>query len=443
MRAVTVAALCLTEFCALGALVGPLLIGLQMRVAHLPSGLTPEARLSTVETAGAITAMIGNFVFGWLSDRTARRFGHRSWWILGASITGGAAVVVAAHVPSLPLLVVVWVCAQGSYNAVFASLYGTLSDLVAPGDRTRVTGWFSFSAIGAIAFSAGLAALLYSGHLGEQLHDPKVIFFAMAVLNVPVAAVASWHLRGLRLPAADRPVAMAVRPRTPREVFDALAGAGAPFWWVWLQRMLAQTAYVFVVVYGVFVLVRRTGQSPADAAPTVATSIAAGAVIGMLMSAGGSRALARRWGYGPTLSLGILLLMAANVTLMMATGTSAFVVAVVLAGAGLGTYTGLDLAVALSVVPASAGGRFLGLFGIAKSLPQSVVPAIGPLLLALGTGDLVGTDRSLNYFAFFTVGSMLALWAVVLIPKLTLPDAGRTPAPGVRGSAAHMVGDQG
>ena len=83
LRVGTVAALCVTEFCALGALAVPLVIGLQLRVRELDSGLSLEARLSWVETTAVLTAMLTNPLFGWLSDRTARRRGNRVGWILG------------------------------------------------------------------------------------------------------------------------------------------------------------------------------------------------------------------------------------------------------------------------------------------------------------------------------------------------------------------------
>lgn len=415
----TVAALCVTEFCALGALVVPLVVGLSLLVRGVDSGLALETRLSWVETAGALTAMSLNPVWGWLSDRTVRRSGHRTPWIVGGTVVGCAAVVTATYMTTLPALVLVWACAQMSYSATFAALYGTLSDVVHPADRARVSGWFAAAATGAISFGGLVGYALLTGHLGVALSEPRIAFVLLAFVAVPVAIVASLHLRTLT------PRARLTEPTEPTEPTGArggLAGAGAAYWWLWLQRLFAQASYSCLTVYGVFFLIRRAGEEAHDAASVVALVTAVGAALGMAMAVGGSRALARRVGYRPVMAGGILLLLGANVLLALSTSTTAFVLAILCAGTGLGTYVALDLAVALTVLPPTASGRFLGYFNIARTLPQSVVPALGPLFLALGSGDLLGADRSRNYFAFFVFGSALSLVALVLLARLTVPD---------------------
>ncbi|MFJ9313001.1 MFS transporter [Pimelobacter simplex] len=421
LSARTVAALCVTEFCALGALVIPLVVGLSLLVRGVDSGLALETRLSWVETAGALTAMSLNPVWGWLSDRTVRRRGHRTPWIVGGTVAGCAAVVTATYTTTLPSLVLVWACAQMSYSAAFAALYGTLSDVVHPADRARVSGWFAAAATGAISFGGLVGYALLTGHLGVALSEPRIAFVLLALVAVPVAFVASLHLRTLTpRPRAADPAA----PAAPDEPVTArgLAGAGSAYWWLWLQRLFAQASYSCLTVYGVFFLVRRAGEEAHDAASVVALVTAIGAALGMAMAVGGSRFLARRVGYRPVMAGGILLLLGANVLLALSTSTTAFLLAILCAGTGLGTYVALDLAVALTVLPPAASGRFLGYFNIARTLPQSVVPALGPLFLALGTGDLVGADRSRNYFAFFVFGSALSVIALVLLARLTVPD---------------------
>ncbi|TQK69138.1 MFS transporter [Nocardioides sp. SLBN-35] len=421
LRPASVAALCVTELCALGALVVPLVVGLSLLVRELDSGLAPETRLSWVETTGALAGMTFNPVWGWLSDRRVRRGGDRTRWIVGGTVCGCAFAVTATFMPNLPLLVAVWACAQASYSATFAALYGTLSDVVPPADRTRVSGWFAAAATGAIALGGLIGYALLSGHFGAVLREPRASFVLLSIVAVPVAAVAAWHLRTLEpLPHEPAPVR---RPADgPRGLVAVLAGAGAPYWWLWLQRLFAQAAYSCLTVYGVFFLIRRVGREPHDAASLVALVTAIGAATGMVMAIGGARALARRVGYRPVMAGGILLLLGANLVLTTATGTPAYVLALLCAGAGLGTYVALDLAVALAVLPHGANGRLLGYFNIARTLPQTVVPALGPAFLAIGSGDLVGVDPSRNYFAFFVFGSALAAVALVLLTRMTLPE---------------------
>ena len=212
----------------------------------------------------------------------------------------------------------------------------------------------------------------------------------------------------------------------PRGAVAVLVGAGAPYWWLWLQRLFAQAAYSCLTVYGVFFLIRRVGREPHDAASLVALLTAVGAGTGMAMAMGGARVLARRLGYRPVMAGGILLLLGANLLLTTATSATSYVVALLCAGAGLGTYVALDLAAALAVLPDGANGRLLGYFNIARTLPQTVVPALGPAFLAMGSGDVVGVDPSRNYFAFFLFGSALAAVALVLLTRMTVPERDRT-----------------
>lgn len=428
LRATTVAALCVTELCALGALVVPLVVGLSLLVRELDSGLAPETRLSWVETAGALAGMTCNPLWGWLSDRRVRRGGNRTRWIVGGTVCGCAFAVTATFMPNLPSLVAVWACAQASYSATFAALYGTLSDVVPAADRARVSGWFAAAATGAIALGGLIGFALLTGHVGAVLREPRASFVLLSIVAVPVAVVAAWHLRTLDpLPREPEPVRRpADGPSGPRGLGAVLAGAGAPYWWLWLQRLFAQAAYSCLTVYGVFFLIRRVGREPHDAASLVALVTAIGAATGMAMAIGGARALARRLGYRPVMAGGILLLLGANGVLTTATSTPAYVLALLCAGAGLGTYVALDLAVALAVLPDGANGRLLGYFNIARTLPQIVVPALGPVFLAIGGGDVVGVDPSRNYFAFFVFGTALAAVALVLLTRMTVPE--RDPA---------------
>ncbi|RNL62014.1 MFS transporter [Nocardioides marmoriginsengisoli] len=419
VRPATIAALCITEFAALGALVVPAIIALQLRVRELESTLTPESRLSWVTTCGAVSAMLAGPIFGWLSDASARRHGHRATWIIGGAVAGLGCAVVAANVTTLPALVLAWIGVQVSYSATFAALFGSLSDFVPARDRARVSGLFAASGIASVAFGGALVAMLLSGHLGAALENPKSVFLAMAVLAVPTSAFTSWHLRSLGRAAGP----IVVEPPAEKPgVVKTLIGAGGWFWWLLAQRVLVQAAYTCMTVYAVLYLVRRTGEEAHDAAVLVAIATAIGGTMGVLVAAGGARSLARRIGYKAALGVGILCLVTATALMSLSTSQSAFVVAHVLAGSGLGTYLALDLVVALTLLPTASAGRLLGYFTTARKIPQSVVPAIAPALLAIGSGDLLGVDRSQNYFALLIFGSALGVVALGLLGRLTVPD---------------------
>jgi MFS family permease len=70
------------------ALLAPIIVTLPLKISGLVgSGKAPGA-LSLVAGVGAILAMLGNPLFGKLSDRTTSRFGMRRPWMLGGLVAG-------------------------------------------------------------------------------------------------------------------------------------------------------------------------------------------------------------------------------------------------------------------------------------------------------------------------------------------------------------------
>ncbi|MEV7852496.1 hypothetical protein [Streptomyces sp. NPDC088183] len=92
-----------------------------------------------------------------------------------------------------------------------------------------------------------------------------------------------------------------------------------------------------------------------------------------------------------------------------------------LAAVGLGAFYAVDLALVLRVMPDGGdAARYLGVFNIARALPQALAPVLAPALLALGS-DPVGASADQNYFALFLGGAVAALLATALTPLIRHP----------------------
>jgi MFS family permease len=92
--------------------------------------------------------------------------------------------------------------------------------------------------------------------------------------------------------------------------------------------------------------------------------------------------------------------------------TGFYVVEAVL-GVAYGVYVGVDLALVVDVLPnPDDAGKDLGVFNMANALPQSVAPAIGGVLLAVGA---VGADK--NYeLLLYSAGFAGLIGALVVLP---------------------------
>lgn len=391
----TVLALCSTELFALGSLIVPISIGLALKVRTLDTGMSNEAALSIVTAAGAAAAMFANPVFGWWSDRSLAP--NRSRWILGGAAAGALVAPAVLTVNTVAGLTVVWCLLQIAYNATFAGLYGTIADVVPEADRSRVSGFFAASASASFLVGLGIAAVL-----------PKAVaplFLVMPSVAVVVACGAYLVLRRLWREHLVRAAGG----------WRHLVSAPSQYWWVWFQRLLSQLAYVIASIFGVFYLIRRAGLDDAGAATWVAATGATAAGLSVVAAICAGQLAKRSASYGPYMFLGLSLVGSALAVKSVTSTPAAFVVATLLAGLGSGAYYAVDLALVLRTLPAASAGALLGFFNISRTLPQSLAPLFAPPLLQLGSGDIVGADRTQNYFALYATGLLVVAAAMILI----------------------------
>lgn len=421
----TLVAIVATELVALGSLTVPLMLGLAMAVNRIDTRLDPEGALAVVTASGAVAALVANPVFGYWCDRVRNRSGGRAAFLLGGVLAGCAAVALLLAADTLLMLTAAWMLAQASFNATFAALYGLIADLVPEPDRARVSGWFGGAAVGSVVVGMGLVAVLPK--------ELPVVLLIMPTLAVPVTLAAYWHLRkaaagvGVSPPTTMERMGRAELLRTLR--------ATPQYWLVWLQRLLVQSGYGMVTIFGLFYLMRRADLAEEEAATWVAASSAVAAVVSIGCSIwAGSRA-GRRGAYRGYLLLSVGLIAVALVIKAAGVDPLAYLVAAVLVGAGIGCYYAIDLALVLRTVPRQSAGLLLGFFNIARTLPQSLVPAAAPLLIAIGDGDPIG-DSEQNYTALYVVGFLVVLASLIPLRWMTVlrrPSDAR-PEPGPAGS---------
>ncbi len=400
----TLVAIVATELVALGSLTVPLMLGLALAVNRIDTGLEAETALSVVTALGALSAMVANPLLGAWCDRTRDRGLGRAGFLAGGVALGTVAVALLPLATNVATLTVVWMLAQAAFNATFVALYGLMADLVDESDRARVSGWFGAAAVASVVVGMGLVTVL-----------PKnlwVVFLAMPALALPVTASAFRHIR--RLP---RPSAPAHGGFGWREQVGSLRGH-PQYWRVWVQRLMVQFGYGLVTIYGLFFLIRRADLGESEAATWVSASSALGAALSALAAVIFGSLAGRRGAYGRFIVFSVVLLMAALTVKLFGVSVTAYVVAAVLAGIGVGCYYAVDLALVLRTVPGERAALFLGFFNIARTLPQSLVPAVAPMLLMIGDGDLVG-DSTQNYAALYALGLVVMVLSVIPLRGMT------------------------
>ncbi len=103
-------------------------------------------------------------------------------------------------------------------------------------------------------------------------------------------------------------------------------------------------------------------------------------------------------------TVGLVMIPAAESLAMVFVGT-------IICNIGGGVFMSVDMALVTQVLPNDEdAAKDLGVLNIANALPQSIGPAIAPLLLAIGTGH--------NYPALYGFGVVCALLGAFLVTRI-------------------------
>lgn len=357
--------------------IAPLAVTLALKVDHLVGPGSAPAGLAVVAGAGSVVALVGNPLFGRLSDRTSSRFGMRRPWMLGGLLGGTAGVLVVATASSVAAVVVGWCIAQLFFNAVLAVHVAVLPDQVPPSQRGRVSGVLGVC-LPVASVGATFVVKVFSG-------NEMAMFLVPCAVGGLLIVVFAASLQDRRLPRGTRP------PWTLREVagtFVVDPRRHPDFAWAFLSRFLLVMAYAFLTTYQVYFLLERLHRTAAEVPDLVFVGTLAQSAAVVVASLVGGR-VSDRAGRRKAFVLAAALVYAfAMALLSVATGVAAYVTALAVSGVGFGLYFAVDLALVTEVLPdPDDAAKDLGVFNYAGALPFTIAPAVAPTVLSLGQGS--------------------------------------------------------
>ncbi|MFD7136457.1 MFS transporter [Streptomyces sp. NPDC059894] len=364
------------------------------------AAIDPETKESSYGLAVSISALVLLATVplaGALSDRSASRFGRRRPWILaglGATLLGTA---VIGLVPSVPVIITAYtiavIAAQASFNAYSVIPVEGLPDA----NRGRVMGIMGM--FGALALSAGsyLAAAL----VGTPLLMMTVPVLLALVLTLPLLLLYKDPVRTRdELPPLDVKAMARTFLVNPRRHPD--------FGWAWVSRFLAGIAMTALFSYFIYFMMDGLDMPIAEAGAHAGTLTLISAPVSVLFFAG-SGWLSDKVGRRKPFVVVAALLMAAGLVIGGTSTTFAqFVVAWVVFAMGQAMYLTVDMALCAAVLPdARDTGKDMAVFGLALSIPNIIVPAAAPAILAIGDGH--------NYrLLWFAAAALCALGSITV-----------------------------
>jgi MFS family permease len=193
--------------------------------------------------------------------------------------------------------------------------------------------------------------------------------------------------------------------------FTVEKGKRHDFAWAWFGRFFVILGFAIYTTYQVYFIGDRLGVAPESvvlqqliAVLIFSVSLTASAVVSGRMSDRTGRR--KPFVYASAVIVGVGLVM-----LAFTDSLPMFYLDAVVMGIGIGVFFAIDLALITDVLPDKdhKAAKDMGIFNIANSLPQSVAPAIAPVVfIVAGTG---------NYTALFVVaGVFCAIGAVLIAP---------------------------
>ena len=322
---------------------------------------------------GGLFAMTVPPIIGALSDRLSTPIGRRRPIMIGATLLALPGLLVLATAHSYLQIMVGYAIVQFFFNAAGAAFAGIIPDVVPAQDFGRASGFLATMV--QLGSGAGLAAntVLVSAHLDRWIY---LAFAAVMVLTlIPTSLAARGEGSQPLPPRQTRPLGAAIH-----EFFRPMLGGD--FAWVIFTRFFVSAGITAVAYY----LLNFFRDVVGVADPAQFTSlwflVVLGAAIPFGLAGGYFSDRTRRrkifvfasGGFQAFVALVFIVFFPRAIPLVFALGIAY--------GVGYGLYYAVDWALACDTLPDRAtSAKDMGLFHIALTLPQTVVPFIaGPTL---------------------------------------------------------------
>jgi MFS family permease len=382
------------------ALLTPVVSTLAVKISEISTDATRVGDLGLVTGVGAFFAFVANPIAGALSDRTTSRLGMRKPWLLLGAIGGAVGLAVIASASTIWVVVLGWAIAQTAFNGAQAALQALLPDQVEERRRAKVSGWLGIAQNVAPLVGIALAALFAA--IGVASAWMIVLPAALGLIGVLALVVV---LKDRRLDHVVEPFRLGSFVRgfwvSPRSHPD--------FAWAFTGRFLMLFGFAAYNNYQVYFLLDRFGFDTTTALSwqlrlslvQAVVLIVAAAIGGWLSDRSGRRKV---FVIIATVLAGLGLLV-----FSLAQDPNVLFLAAALFGAGLGAYFAVDLALVTDVLPnrETDAAKNMGVFNIANALPQSLAPALAPLILG------IGATASGNYTLLFVVAALVVIAGAV------------------------------
>ncbi|KIL41442.1 MFS transporter [Gordoniibacillus kamchatkensis] len=357
------------------ALMTPAILLLTFKMIEIdPKGYTSSYGI--VSGVGAFFALIGNPLGGAFSDRTNIAFGRRRAWILIGSAVGSAALLWIGLAKETWQVMAGWAIAQLFFNFAMAAYTALVPDQVEVNKQGTVSGWIGL--ILPVAMTVGMVLMMLLTSF------PSVAKWTLlACLGVAGPIVSLFIIRDGKVElkqGAKRSVPLGEKLSriypSPRKY--------PTFTWAVASKFLLMMGYCSSL-YLTVMLVNRMHFTENQATASVGI-INIVSMAGMALTSIFGGVLSDKYGKQKPFLYGAAAIMAVGILVYgFVPQYAAYIAASAIIGLGFGCFSAVDMALVSRILPRKEdAAKDFGLMNVANALPQSIVPAIAPLLLGIG-----------------------------------------------------------
>lgn len=367
----------------------------------------PEAQKGTslglLLAGGALIALVVTPIAGALSDRSTLPIGRRRPFIITGTLLNCLGLLGMHYAPSYLWFFLAFLVVQGANNLASAAFHGLVPDKVPFAQRGLASGLMGFlTMLGTIAAAGVSGTLVGRGDTGMVYWAISVVLLLCMVLTA--------------LKVDEEPLR-----RAPRFALHEFIKS---FWidprrhpdfaWMFATRALVMLGFYTILTFLQYFVKDTLHLSKLQAAQTTGT-IGAVVIAAATLAALGAGWLSDRVGRKSFVSFGGLFLAVTGAALIFQPPYAILLWCAALCGIGYGAYISVDWALAVDVLPSRAsGGKDLGIWSIANTLPQVLAPTIaGPILDAFNR-----RAPNLGYTAIFSAAIVYVVFGSIFVWKI-------------------------
>lgn len=365
-----------------------------------PDGYTSSYGLVT--GIGAFFALIGNPLGGAISDRTNIAFGRRRTWIFLGPLFGCAALLWIGFATQIWQVIVGWSVAQLFFNFGMAAYTALIPDQVKEEKQGTVSGLMGLAM--PIGMAVGMVLMM------AMNNAPSITkWLTITIIGIVGPIISLFIIRDGKVTIEKVEKEKISLGEKISKVYPS-PRKFPEFTWALVSKFLLMMGYCSSL-YLTIMLVNRLGFSESEATTSIGTinliglaATALTSILGGILSDKIQKQKIFLYGSAFIIVIGLLIF-------TFVPNYTAIVIASVIMGLGLGCFTSVDMALVSRILPNKEdAAKDFGLMNVANALPQSIVPAIAPLLLGVGSWTF--------FYLFLTACTVLGMFALKPLPEI-------------------------